>query len=313
MIITNFKRACKSGFDNVCRNKILTLATIIAFVVSLMLISGVFLMNHIFSSFTKEIESKVDLVIYFNLNVSEDQVLNIKDEMMSVTGVQDVLYVSQTEALNNFKEKRGYDQILMRALDELGDNPLSASLNIKVADSKHYNDILGYLENSDFDDQIMNMNMVQNQEVIDNANVLVTSINITYIFLTILFSLIACIVCFNSVRIAIHNRSDEIDIMKLVGASNLFIQGPFLIEGIIYGFFGAIINLIIYLIFMYAMSIKLGAFFGMFGVSSYFFSNFFLFALINIGAGVLFGILSSFFAVSKYLKKSIKHLSWRKS
>jgi len=274
MIITNFKRACKSGFDSFCRNKILSLATIIAFVVSLMLISGVFLMNHVFSSFANEIESKVDLSIYFDLSVSEDEVLSIKDEIQEVAGVKEVIYTSQTEALNNFKEKRGYDQILMRALDELGENPLSASLNIKVNNSEHYNDILDYLENSSFDDKILNMNMVQNQEVIDNANVLVKSINITYIFLTILFSLIACIVCFNSVRITIYNRNDEIDIMKLVGASNLFIQGPFLIEGIMYGFFGALINLILYLGFMYFIGIKMGVLFSMFGVSSYFFANF---------------------------------------
>ena len=81
MVITNLKRTCKSGFDSFRRNKILSFATIIAFVVSLMLVSGVFLLNHVFSSFTNEIIEKVDLSIYFNLDVSEDQVLEIKEEL----------------------------------------------------------------------------------------------------------------------------------------------------------------------------------------------------------------------------------------
>ena len=162
----------------------------------------------------------------------------------------------------------------MRALDEIGENPLSASLNIKVQDSARYGDVLEYLEESGFDDKIMNMNMVQNQDVIDNASVLVGSINVMYIFLTIVFSLIACIVCFNSVRITIHNRNDEIDIMKLVGASNVFIRGPFLIEGIIYGFFGALINLLMYIPFMYVLGVKMGSLFNIFSISGYFFSNF---------------------------------------
>ena len=124
-----------------------------------------------------------------------------------------------------FKEKHKEDQTISEALRELDVNPLLASLNIKAYDTKDYGIINTYLNNNSSKNLINKISYAQNSTIIDRLNRIMGTMNKIGTFLTILFSFIAVLITFNTIRLAIYSNREEIGIMRLVGASNSFIRG----------------------------------------------------------------------------------------
>ena len=120
-------------------------------------------------------------------------------------------------------------------------------------------------------------------------------------FLTLVFVIISILITFNTIRLAIYISREEISIMKLVGASNMYIRGPFVVGGIMYGIFSAIVTLIILYPITYWLGPVTDAFFGGINVFSYYIAHFGEIFLILISAGIFIGAVSSYMAVRKYL------------
>jgi cell division transport system permease protein len=269
---------------------------------TLIVFMGLILFNTIADRAVETVKNKVDISVYFKSNVAEDDILNIKRILKNFDEVDSVEYVSRDEALVAFKERHSEDEIITQTLEELDKNPLLASLNIKAKDLSQYEVIASYLESDSLSDMVEDVTYAQNELVIRRLETLTNSLNIIVFILTLFLAFLAVMVTFNTISLAIFSNKEQIGIMRVVGAENKFIRGPYIIEGIIYGFIAAVISFIVFIPVVNAISPGLTRFISTFSISEYFSSHFILLFLYQLLIGVILGILSSVIAIRKYLR-----------
>jgi len=226
----------------------------------------------------------------------------VQSQLEKLEEVERVDYISREEALAKFREKHKDNPYLIQSLQELGENPLEASLNIKARETSQYQTINSFLEGISYKNIIDKVDYRQNKEVIDRLSAIINNTKMIGLSLSGLLILVVVLVTFNSIRLAIYSSREEIKIMRLVGANNWFIRGPFIVEGVLYGIISSIVTVgILYPVF-YFVSPKLSGFLPIEDFFAYFQSNLWALLGILLGLGVVLGILSSYFAVRKYLR-----------
>lgn len=297
-----FKRVIKTGWNGFRRNIGLSFATILIMVIVISLATLLFLLNPISKILIADVQKKVDISVYFKEDVSSEYILEVESEISKIPEVKDVQYISKDQALEKFIEKHKDDPVLMESLTELGSNPFLASLNVRAWDPSQYEQVANLLETSSFRNLIDKVDYHERKPVIDKVFSMISGLNKIGIFFSILFAAIAVLIAFNTVRIAIHNSGEEISVMRLIGASNWFVRGPFLIQGVIIGFIAALITLLITFALCYGFDARIKTIAPDVSIYSIFISNFFLLFLIQLATGIGLGITSSYIAVRKYLK-----------
>ncbi|MBI5221470.1 MAG: ABC transporter permease, partial [Candidatus Magasanikbacteria bacterium] len=256
-MITLFKRIIKAGWKSFSRNIGLSIATIFVMIMVIFLITFLFLYNIVSKILISDIQEKVDISIYFKKDVLTEKIFEIKSDLAKLPDVKNIEYISKEQALDKFTERYKNNPTMMESLKELGENPFLPSLNIKAREASQYEQIAKSLETSSFKDLIEKVDYYQRKPVIDKIFSVTSGINRGGIFFSIIFGLIAVLAAFNTIKIAIQNLSEEISTMRLVGASNWFIEWPFLIQGIIIGIFATIITLLITLGICYGIDSKI--------------------------------------------------------
>ncbi|MEQ1499778.1 MAG: permease-like cell division protein FtsX [Parcubacteria group bacterium] len=305
---TTIKRVIRSGFFSFWRNGFVSLSSILVMTVTLFVIGSTIFSGVILGSTLDQIKDKVDINVYFVTNADESDILAMKKSLENLPEVlSPVVYVSREDALNDFKKRHENDEYTLQALDELGENPLGATLNIKAKDPSQYESIAKFLnaksalstENGGLIDKV---NYYQNRETIERLSSIINSANRLGLIITILLIVISVLITFNTLRLVIYMSRDEIQVMRLVGASTSYIRGPFFIAGAIYGFVSAVITLVLF----YPITLWLGkttqGFFVGLNIFNYYTSHFGQIFLIIVGSGVIIGSFSSYLAVRKYLK-----------
>ncbi len=300
-MLTSFKRIIKTGWKGFLRNIGLGTATIFIMVMVISLATLLFLLNSASDILISDIEKKIDISVYFKEDVLLEDIFAAELEISKIPEVKDVEYVSKEQALERFIERYKDDPAMMEALTEIGFNPLRASLNIKAWEISQYEQVASFLETGLFKD-LIDVDYYQRKSVIDKVSAMISGVNKIGIFFSIVLGLIAILIAFNAIRIAIYNSSEEISIMRLVGASNWFIRGPFLIQGIVVGFIATLIALLITFGLCWGFDSRVGAVAPEISTFSLFLSNFWALLLIQLATGVGLGIVSSTIAVRKYLK-----------
>ena len=273
------------------------------FVIGSTIFSGVILQSTL-----NQIRDKVDINVYFVTTASENDILAMKKNLEGLVEVlPPVVYVSREEALADFKTRHQNDQFTLQALDELGDNPLGATLNIKAKDPSQYESIAQFLQNKSAtalpgSSIIDKVSYYQNKDAIDRLTKIINSADRLGFILTLFLIIISVLITFNTLRLVIYMSRDEIAVMRLVGASASYIRGPFFVAGAIYGFISAILTLIVF----YPITIWLGGttqnFFVGLNIFDYYTQNFGQIFLILVCSGIAIGSVSSYLAVRKYLK-----------
>lgn len=300
MIVT-LTRIIKYGWQAFVRNGWLSVSTIGIMILAAIVFEGLVLFNVIGKTTIGSLQEKIDISIYFKSNASEDYILNIKKSLENLSEVKNVEYVSAETALTDFKNKHADDPALGQAIEELDKNPLLASLNVKAKDPREYKSIASYLEAKTLKDQIEKITYAQNQVVIERLIGLIDTLRNGGIALTVFLSILAVVVTFNTIRLAIFSASEQIGIMRLVGASNAFIRGPFIVEGVIYGFVAAIVSFVIMIPMINFLAPFVHNFIPEVDLLSYFSTNYMSLFLYQTLFCMGLGIVSSFVAVRKYL------------
>lgn len=300
-MFTGFKRIFKLGWQSFSRDGGLAAATVFILVIIIALVTSLFLLKEISQFLIASIREKVDISVYFKERASEAEILNIKEELSKIPEVKEVRYVSKTEALEKFIERHRDDPVLMASLAEVG-NPFLASLNIKAWEAGQYGMIANFLENPLYEDLIEKVDYYQRKPVIEKIFAITSGIEKAGISLSIVLIIVAILVTFNTIRLAIYNFREEIKIQRLVGASNWFIRGPFLVQGAISGILAGLICLLIFTLICWGLSPKIEIFFPGLNIFQIFVSNFWLIISIQFVTGILLGIISSTIAIRKYLK-----------
>ncbi len=301
------KRILRTGFLSFWRNSFVSLSSILVVTVTLFTIGALVFTSVILESVLADLKSKVDVNVYFITSASEDEIMKVKTTLEKMPEVASVEYVSRTQAIADFKEKHRDDYLTLQALEELSDNPLGARLNVVAKDPSQYEAIVKSLEDTSAISRagassIDKVNYRQNKVVIDRLTEIIIGAKRLGFAVAGILMLISLLITFNTIRLVIYMSREEIAVMRLVGASNMYIRGPFVVGGIIYGFIAALIAMALF----YPATLWLGGttteFFGGVNLFEYYVKHFFELLVLLLGTGAILGAISSFLAVRKYLK-----------
>jgi len=301
-MLTTLFRIIKYGFLGFWRNGWLSTATLSIIVLALLVFEGLIISNVLTKTALTSLQEKIDISVYFKSNTSEDDILKIKKSLESLAEVKGVEYISRDRALEIFKERHKDDPTITQSLEELKENPLLASLNIKAHNPKEYVTIADHLEKADFKVWFEKVTYAQNAIVIERLGRIIDTAEKGGLILIIFLALIAVLITFNTIRLAIYSSREEIGIMRLVGASNSFIRGPYVVEGIIYGLVAGILSVIIALPIIYFVSPYVKIFISEMNLWLYFTSNLIGILGYQLLFGVGLGVISSVIAIRKYLR-----------
>ena len=298
----NLIRVINQGWTNFKRNSWLAFGTIGIMALALLIFSGLVAFNVVSQSTVASLEEKVDVTAYLKIDVSDDEARGVVRSIEEISGVSYVNYVSRDQALEDFKKRHEDEELVQQALLELGENPLQASLEIKALDSSQYASLVGFIENSNFRNLIDKIDFYENEIVINRLQKISSGLQAGGIAVTLILSVIAVLVTFNTIRLTIYSQKQEIEIMRLVGASNWHIRGPFVVEGAIYGIIAGFAVLAIFYPLVILASPKIQAFIPSVNLFSYFTGFFGQMLLLVLGLGIVLGVVSSMIAVRRYLK-----------
>lgn len=303
---TGFKRVVRSGFVGFWRNAFVSLAAIFVMTVALFVIGSSMLVNKLLEVTLDNIQDKVDINVYFVPNANQQDIDTLQMQLEGLPDVEQVVFTSREEALAQFTARYQNDETIMQGLEELGDNPLGASLAVRAEETSQYEAINEFLEEQQaLEDParplIDEVNFPKNKEAIDRLTGIIGAVEqSTFIALIVLIAA-AVAITFNTIRLAIYTAREEISIMRLVGASNTFIRGPFMLQGIMYGLISGVLALAILYPILIWLAPKIQAFFQ-FNLFNHFVTEFSFFFLVLVGIGVALGMISSLLAVTRYLR-----------
>lgn len=305
--IISTKRVFKSGFVSFLRNKTVSLSSVGILTTTLIIIGVFFFFRGIFDYSLNQVRNKVDIKIYFKLDAEDSQILDIKNRIKTLPEVQSIELVTAEQSLTDFQEKHSNDPVTLQALAELDTNPFGAMLTVFAKDTNSYDYISNTLSSeSDFLGEsysaIDKINYFELKPTIDRLNNMIRLFNSIGYWITLLFLVISSLIIFNTIRLSIFIYKEEIAVMKLVGASNMHIRGPFLVESSIY----AVISSLLAMIFFFPTTFYLAKntidFFSGLDIFQYYLQNFFVLFLLLLIISLLLATFSSLLAIRRYLK-----------
>lgn len=293
----------KSGFSSFIRNGWLSVASITVMVLTLLTLSIFFILNIVLNTGIKTIQDKIDISVYLNDTAKQSQVIDMQNDLAGMSEIKSIKYISKDDALAKFKEQNKDNQKLLDSIAGI-DNSLPASLEIKVYDPNKLDQITAIVDSTQYKAVVMKISYKENKQIIDKLFRATDMTKQIGIIITAAFTLVSLIIIFNTVRIAIFSRMEEIEIMKLVGATPGFIKGPFIIEGTLYGVIATIISMLVLSSVLYFAAPAIANYIGGVGdnISNFLRDNIVQVLLIQLGVGVSIGIFSSWLAIRKHLK-----------
>ena len=305
--MTELKRIIKAGSVNFTRNGIISWAAVLVVTITLSVITTIILLQAVLYFSLAQIKDKVDVAIYFTVGAPESKILSLKESLENLPEVAEVSYISATEALRLFRERHQNDYPTIQALDEIKDNPLGGYLNVKAKEVSQYESIANFMKSDNAlvlgsASIIDKVNYHQNKIVIDRLNNIISGAQRLGFLITLILIIISVIITFNTIRLTIFISKEEIGVMRLVGASKMRVRGPFMVEGAIYGIVATIITLILFLPATIYLGRNMTDFLGL-NIYNYYISNLLQISIIILLSGVFLGMISSFFAIRKYLNK----------
>ena len=305
-MITGIRRVVKAGFVGFWRNAYVSLASIFVLTIALFVIGVTLFLDQLLATSLNTLQSKVDINVYFVPDAPQEEIDRIRNAVAALPDVVLVTYTSREEALARYREDNQDNEIALQALAELDDNPLGADIAIQAQETSQYENIARFLdEQRELEEPsvpvIYEINYNRNRDSIDTLTSIINATEKTsYIVMGILL-VAAVLITFNTIRLAIYTSREEIAIMRLVGASNMFIRGPFMLQGIMYGFIAGLLALALFYPLLVWLGPSTASFFDL-NLFNYFIQNFGQIFGILVGIGVTLGLVSSTMAVARYLR-----------
>lgn len=289
------------------RSPFLSFASILIVTITLFIVGLSVLTDEILDNSLQSIRDKVDITVYFIKDTPEYLVLDFKEILEAVDEVESVTYVSQEEALLEYKVRHEAETDLLEGLAILDENPFRPRLSIKAYDANDFEAISRFLVNEDILSDnpqtiIDKIDYTQNKLVIDRLLSIINAAGVLSTSIVLLLGFISFLIIFTTIRIVISSSEGEINVMHLMGATNFYIKGPFLVSGALYGFIGAIFATIFIYPLMWWIAPITKDFFGDITLLDIYFENALGILLSLLLLGVLVGIISSWFSTEKYLK-----------
>ena len=274
-MLISLGRALKFSFQDIARNIWLSFVTVIILVLALFSVNLLIAVQVISSAAVDTVRDKIDISLYLRTEAAESDILALRGKIAALPNVREVTYISKQQALADFQKKHENNPDVIGALRELDTNPLSPSLAIHPQDPNKYDELINDL-NHISDPIIEARNFDDHKLLLQKIDTITSRISEAGFLVSLLFVLITLLFLYNTIRVAIYTHRQEIAIMRLVGASSLFIRAPFLISSVLYTLIGVIITTGLFYLFLSLLQPYLETFFLNydFNIVSYFRANF---------------------------------------
>jgi len=294
-------RIIKFSLQDIFRNIWLTIVTVTILLLALFSINTLITVRLISDSTVAAVKEKIDISLYIKSDTPEDQIIALKDQLAESPRIKEVVYISKDQAISSFREKYANNPAILAALKELGRNPLSPSLTIIPSDFNESSLVINELRVTD-SPIIESRDFTDNTLILQKINAVTKRLSEVGLFIISIFILTSLLVVYNAIRVAIYTHRQEIEIMRLVGASNHFIYLPYLFSALMYSLVSVMIIIAIFYPFLSLLQPYLEAFFvdNSVPLLSYFINNFFLVFGGQFLAVLAINAIASLFAVRKY-------------
>jgi cell division transport system permease protein len=308
------ERILRTGVTNFVRNLSLGAAAIAIMTVTLTIILFSLVASAAFNHSITQLTDKLDVSVYLNDSVTPTQLTEFLVQLRAQPNVKNATYYSKTQDLAQAEAQNAGNKALLEGISETG-NVIPAKVQIEPVDPNKIQQIKNFLDKPS--SEVLEDSQTPTSYSGDEKTAINEIAHATYIIreagvvAVIVFALISMLIIFNTIRMAIFNRRDEISIMRLLGANPWFIRGPFVVESVLYGIISALVSVfIIDLLFAGSANALQASSLGLLdiGYANYFFkSRFWLLLLLQLVLGILIGAVSSVVATRRYLKlKSLK-------
>ncbi len=302
-MFTSLKRTIKFGWQIISRNKGLGLQVVFIMVVAVFILTSLFLFRDLSGLLINEAKKKVDISVYFKKDVGQEEILRVEQELYRFSGdIEGTQYISKEEAREIFIQRHKDDPLYLEALEEVGENPFLASLNIESGSPVFYAKISEFLTQGPFKDLVQEVSYYENEKVINKLFNLISGIEKAGLIIGLFLIILVFLINFNTIKLTTLSFKNEISTMRLVGASNRFIRTPFLIQGFFYGLVSILIVDFIFFLSFIVWGKILQSWLLNFNLLNYFKESFFSLLFWQIIFIIILGVFSSSIAVRKYLK-----------
>jgi cell division transport system permease protein len=227
-------RIARFAVQDILRNFSLSFMTVLILILMLLSVNTLFIVEVLTNEATSAVKNQIDVSVYFDHKATEEQVLEIREYVSSFPEVVEVTYLSREEVLEQFREKHKNNVDILSSLEELESNPLGPSMIVKMRDPSEYRKVITALDIPEYENVIEAKTFADTERAIDRIGVITTQVERFSIILSAFFAAIAFLIIFNTVRVAIYTQRVEINIKKLVGATNWFIRGPYVVSSLIF-------------------------------------------------------------------------------
>lgn len=301
----SFVRVFKFAAKDFWRNIWLSLVTTSILALAFVSINTLFVLNLLTEHAITTVEDRIDVSVYLVPTASEDVIKNLKSYLSSIPSVKDVQVASADQALAQFQAQHKGNEVISKSLETLGTNPLGPTLSIKARSPDEYGAIMTALDNPTFAQYIAEKNYDDHKTVINHILTLSQDVRTAGLAISVVFLLIAILIVFNSVRVAMYTHREEIAVMKLVGASNAFIRMPFMVEGIYFSLLALLLASAIILPVIRYISPLAVQYFGSTNMDllAYYRTNWFIIFGLQLLGGIVLTVIAAGLAVGKYLRR----------
>ncbi len=296
-------RIIKFSLQDIFRNIWLTIVTITILLLALFSINMLATVRLISDNAVAAVKEKIDISVYIKPDTIESEIIALKNKVASSPKVKEVVYTSKQVAIDSFRAKYENDPTVLSALKELGRNPLSPSLTVIPNNFDESGLVINDLKMLD-SNIIESRDFSDNSVILEKINSITKRVNEVGLIIILVFVLTSLLVVYNAIRVAIYTHRQEIEIMRLVGASDFFIYMPYMFSALVYSLLSVIIIIFVFYPFLTLLQPYLETFFMGYNVNilSYFIDNFFLIFGVEFLVVLFINVVASLFAVRKYSK-----------
>ncbi len=239
-------RVFKFALKDFWRNLGLSIMTISILMLTYLSLNLLVIVNYFTDAAIRVIENRVDISVYFGTSVSDERILGVRGDLISLPEVKGVEFISRDQALDQFKRNHADEPAILEALQEVGENPLGAVLVVKAKNAESYGPILEALDSPAIKALVAEKTVEDHRALIERLTTVTGKVQQAALWLSLAFALISLLIVFNTIRVSIYIHREEIAIMRLVGASSNFVRVPFIIETVLFnaialGFVAAIV------------------------------------------------------------------------
>ena len=302
-----FVRMLRYGVNNFSRNAWLTVAATAMMTLTLFVIMVSFVSRNVLLDTVAQIRDRVTMSMYVQHDADEEEIAQAQRDIERLEGVTSVQYVSPSEYKEEYRENNREDERALAALN-LADVPFPGVFRVNVADINNPEMLDEYVRTNELYQEIADSERDPSfagdrRDAIDAIGRWVGFAEKMGLFMSIVLATISSLIVFNTIRMAIFNRKEEIKMMKLIGADKSFIRGPFLVEAAVYGLIAAVIATVLCVALLMAAQPTLESYGILIDPTLNFMTVYVGFVLLGtILLGALIGVISSLFATRKYLK-----------